>query len=211
VHERCAALLLREARRQETARAVLDRLCPLDRWRPFGEPVLCGAASYGLLVAPDIDIEVFGEMDAGAGFSIVAEWAAADMAVRRVLFINAVGEEDAGLGWDVHYHHQGVVWHIQMWLLPPDYGGPRSCDLALAMDRVLDDHSRCAILRIKEHLVGQQSPYRSIDVYRAVLDYGVGDGHDYQRWAMSHSTTGLIAWRPSPGRDGSHLVRRGDP
>jgi hypothetical protein len=197
-------------RRQETARTILDRLSPLERWRPFGEPVLCGAVSYGLLVAPDIDIEVFGRMDAGAGFSIVADWAA-KMAVRRALFLNAMGEEDAGLGWDVQYRHRGEVWHIQMWLLPPDYSGPRSCDLAPAMNHALNNHSRCAILRIKEYLVSQRSPYRSIDVYRAVLDYGVSNAHDYRRWAISHSTTGLITWRPSRGPHNSHPIRGGDP
>jgi len=209
--ESCAMVLLREARRQETARQIMEALSPFERWRPFGLPLLCGAASYGLLVAPDIDIEVFGEMDAAAGFSIVAAWAAADTAVRRVLFINAVGEQDAGLGWDVQYTCQGQVWHIQMWLLPPEYSGPRSSDLTPAMSEALDASSRCAILRIKEHLVGQRRPYRSVDVYRAVLDHGISSAEEYQRWAVTHSTEGLIAWRPSPGRGGSHLVRSGDP
>jgi hypothetical protein len=98
-----------------------------------------------------------------------------------------------------------------MWLLPPEYSGPRSSDLIPAIRKALDVSSRCAILRIKEHLVGQRRPYRSIDVYRAVLDYGISSAEEYQRWAVSHSTEGLIGWRPSPGRGGSHLVRSGDP
>jgi hypothetical protein len=200
----CTAVLLREARRQEKARDILRLLSPLERWRPYGTPALCGAMSYGLLVAPDIDIEVFGEMDASAGFSIVAGWLAADLAVRRVLFINAVGEEDAGYGWDVQFAHRSDMWHVQMWLLPSGYDGPRSCDLVPAMIQALDDTSRCPVLRIKEYLVGQHKWYRSIDVYRAVLDFGIGNGRDYEQWALSHSSTGLIAWRPGQVGGGPH-------
>lgn len=146
----------------------------------------------------------------------MAGWLAADLAVRKVLFINAVGEEDAGYGWDVQFTHRGEMWHVQMWLLPSGYDGPRSSDLAPAMNQALDDTSRCAILRIKEYLIGQRKWYRSIDVYRAVLDFGIDNGRDYEKWAPSHSSARLIAWRPGlvrgrPHGRCSHPVGSDDP
>lgn len=125
--------------------------------------------SYGLLVAPDIDIEIFGDLRVDAGFSLVAEWAR-DPAVDRVLFVNAVGAPDAGLGWE---------------LVAPMRAAPRS-------------DTRARILHIKEALMKHKTGYRSIDVYRAVLDHGVNDVEEYDQWCRSHSSTGLINWRPVP-------------
>ncbi|NUR97010.1 MAG: hypothetical protein HOV67_17355 [Kribbellaceae bacterium] len=190
-----ASVLERQDARQVQARAVLDTLQPLPRWEEFGEPRLCGAMSYGLLVAPDIDIEVFGDLRVDAGFSLVAEWAR-DPAVDRVLFINAVGEPDAGLGWELHYRLDGVRWAVQMWLLPADYDGPRSADLVAPLRAALCRSTRALILRIKEALVQHEAEYRSIDVYRAVIDHGVNDVEEYDQWCRSYSSTGLVNWRP---------------
>lgn len=190
-------LLDRQDARQNRARAVLDILRPLQRWEQFGEPMLCGAMSYGLLVAPDIDVEIFGELRVDSGFSLVSEWAQ-DPAVERVLFINAVGEPDAGLGWELHYRFEGERWSVQMWLLAADYDGPRSADLVAPMRAALGPGTRARILRIKEALVAREDAYRSIDIYRSVLDYGVNDIEEYDRWCRSYSSTGMINWRPSP-------------
>ncbi|MEU2021883.1 hypothetical protein ABZ565_06925 [Streptomyces sp. NPDC016469] len=196
-HERDAAVLARQAARQKQALGVLDALRPLQRWERFGEPRLCGAMAYGLLVAPDIDIEVFGELHVDAGFSLVSEWAR-DPAVERLLFINAVGEPDAGLGWELQYRYEGERWAVQMWLLAADYDGPRSADLVAPMRAALRTTTQARILRIKEALVGRGEEYRSIDVYRSVLDGGVNDVEEYARWCRSYSSTGMINWRPSP-------------
>jgi hypothetical protein len=194
-----AAVLDRQDARQKKARAVLAALQPLERWERFGKPRLCGAMSYGLLVAPDIDIEIFGDLRVNAGFSLVSDWAR-DPAVDRALFINAVGAPDGGLGWELRYWLEDVGWTVQMWLLPHDYGGPRSADLVAPMRTVLRSNTRRRILHIKEALVARKDEYRSIDVYRSVLDDGVNDVEEYDRWRRSHSSTGLLDWSPAPRR-----------
>ncbi|MFF0201832.1 hypothetical protein [Streptomyces sp. NPDC005017] len=191
--------LQRQDARQEQARSVMNALQPLQLWEQFGVPKLCGAMSYGLLVAPDIDIEIYGSLRVDTGFSLVSEWAQ-DPAVDRVLFLNAVNEPDAGLGWEVRYRVGGVPWTVQMWLLPADYDGPRSADLVEPMRAALSSQTCSAILRIKESLVASGTEYRSIDVYRAVLDDGINDVEEYDRWCRSYSSTGLLNWRPVPRR-----------
>lgn len=194
-----AALLQRQNVRQEKARAVMNSLQPLKRWETFGQPRLCGAMPCGLLVAPDIDIEIYGDLRVDSGFSLMSEWAR-DPAVDRILFINAVGETDAGLGWELRFRLGGVPWRVQMWLLPADYEGPRSADLVEPMLAALRSESRCSILRIKEGLLARKTEYRSIDVYRSVLDFGVKDVEEYDEWCQSYSSTGLLGWSPLPSR-----------
>jgi len=191
-----AALLAREAARRRQARRVLAKLDVLDRWAAVGDVHVCGAMAYRLLVARDIDIEIFGPMDIGVGFDVAAQLAQC-AGVRKVTYINAIAEEDAGLGWEAVYIGRDGPWQIQMWLLPVDYPGPRSCDLATVMRARLGTAERCAILRIKEGLLATDTPYRSIDVYRAALDDGVRTVEEYRRWTVAGSSTGLLSWRPS--------------
>ncbi|MHB0956880.1 MAG: hypothetical protein ACYC0X_13160 [Pirellulaceae bacterium] len=49
-------LLERAARTRRQAQAILDDLGLLEKWRRFGRPVLVGAVSFDLAVAPDIDM-----------------------------------------------------------------------------------------------------------------------------------------------------------
>jgi hypothetical protein len=200
-----SAVLDRQADRHQRASELLADLDIVDRWRRVGQPYLCGAYAYGLLVALDVDIEIFGPLDVEAGFAVVAG-IASRASVRKVTYINAVGDEDAGLGWEIACADRtGVRWKVQIWLLPDDYAGPRSADLVAPMRARLDTATRCSILRIKEHLVATATAYRSIDVYRAVLDHGVAAPGEYGRWTRRHASTGLIAWSPNSG-DQLHLV-----
>jgi hypothetical protein len=191
------ALLARQSERHQRATRLLEGLQVLDRWWHHGTPHLCGAYAHRLLVAPDIDIEIHGRPDIQAGFAVAAGIASCT-GVRKVTFINALEDEDAGLGWEaVCADHADAWWKVQMWLLPPDYTGPRSVDLLVPLRQRLEAPTRCSILRIKERLLETATPYRSIDIYRAVLDHGVTSPEEYARWVRQHASTGLISWLPA--------------
>lgn len=194
---RQAALLERAAVRQRDAQRIAAALGIEAGWAPFGDVHLVGAAAYGLIVALDIDYEIFGVMTPDAGFDQCARWAR-DPHVSKIKYVNAVAAEDAGLGWQVTYRDGGTDWNLQMWLLPSDYAGPRAADLVTAIHTRLDTAAREAILSIKERLVGSGTAYRSIDVYRAALDDGIDTPEQYEAWAAEHTTTGLLDWRPRP-------------
>lgn len=198
-------LLRRQARRQRDAHALLNRLGVVRRWEEFGTPVLCGAVSYGLMVALDIDVEIYGEPRVDVGFALVSAWAE-DSAVRKVSFINDLDGPDGGLGWALHYCHGDAWWRVEVWLLPNDYDGPRSADLVVPMRLALDARARCAVLRIKEALVRDGTAYRSIDIYRAVLDHGIMNVTDYLSWCAVNESEGLLPWRPAPRRPGTGVV-----
>jgi hypothetical protein len=190
-------LLERQARRQAAAHRLLDELELLERWRAHGRPVLCGSVAYGLVVAPDIDLEVLGPPDIDAGFALVGRWAR-DPRVRRVRFTNELDGLNAGLYWQLRVRHQSELWKVDMWMFGPDHPGPRSGDLVEPLRQALDARSRCAILRIKEEALADRGPgaYRSIDVYRAVVDDGVTGLAEFDTWRASHACDGLVRWRP---------------
>ncbi len=195
-----ADVLRRGERRQAEAQRVLNRLDLFRRWSEYGCPVLVGAVAYGLVVAPDIDMEIYCEQpQVEDGFAIVSQLAL-DPAVWKVSFSNELEGPDRGLYWQLRYRdpesEAREVWKIDMWLLEEGHPGPRSADLVEPMREALTPETRAAILWIKEAMLGCESVH-GIDVYRAVLDGGVRTPEEFEEWFAAHGPLGLTTWRPS--------------
>lgn len=190
-------LLRRAALRKRAADAILSRLQLIERWAQVGEPTLVGAAAYGLLVAPDIDIEIYCDEPAvDPGFAIVSELAR-EPEVWKVRFSNELDAADHGLYWQLRYRaHAAEIWKIDMWLLGHDHPGPRSADLVEPMRRALTEETTRAILVIKEALFGEPDVH-SIEVYEAVLDCGVRTPDGFRAWRSQRPPGGLTLWRPT--------------
>ena len=193
----------RAASRMQVAYDVLDRLQLLERWRPFGNPILVGAVAYELVVAPDIDIEIFcDEPRIEDGFTVLRA-CALQPGTRRARFANLLDGPDQGLYWQVRYRHaSGQEWNVDMWSMRHDHPGPTSASLVEPMKRALTDETRRAILEIKEGLLLDPAvPCPSIHIYRAVLDAGVRTLDGFQAWLADNRVDGLIDWKPnSPGK-----------
>lgn len=88
-------LLERAARTRQQAKAIVDDLGLLEKWRRFGRPVLVGAVSFDLAVAPDIDMEVYcPELRIEHGFQVLAE-CALNPRVMAAQFLNALSSPDS--------------------------------------------------------------------------------------------------------------------
>jgi hypothetical protein len=190
-------LLRRQQVRQRAAREILGRLRLLDSWAEAGVPKLVGAAAYGLMVAPDIDIEIFCDVPTvDPGFAIVSELAR-EPSIWKVRFSNELDRPDRGLYWQLRYRADDAeVWKVDMWLLGHDHPGPRSVDLVEPMKRALTDETRAAILEIKEALFGQPGVH-SIEIYEAVLEDGVRSATEFSAWRTRREPSGLTSWRPT--------------
>jgi hypothetical protein len=66
---------------------------------------------------------------------------------------------------------------------------------------VLTDDARETILVLKESLAGDPD-YRAMDVYRAVLEAGVGTPEELRSWRATHGSTELVRWDPASARSG---------
>jgi len=196
-------VLRRGAERLAAARRVIERLDLLGRWAAYGRPVVVGSVAYGLVVEPDVDLEIFCPRPrVEDGFAVVSQLAL-EPGVWKVRFSNELEGPDPGLYWQLRYRETasssgvaGEGWKIDTWLLADDYAGPRSSDLIEPMRMALTPETRAAILRIKEAYFDREE-LRGIDVYRAVLDGGVRTLEEYDRWIAAHGPAGLTNWRPS--------------
>jgi len=187
--------------RQQTAAEILAELDLERRWSQFARPALVGAMSYGLMVAPDIDMEIFhdSEPPIDEAFAVMAACAKHHM-VRKVRFSNHLDGADEGIYWQLRVAAGDEDWKIDMWLLHEVHPGPLSSSLTEPMRAALTDETRRAILTIKHAEAHKPKHCGSIHVYRAVLQDGVRTPEEFGRWQESNDTTTLTNWLPSPGR-----------
>jgi hypothetical protein len=195
-------ILARAAARQRDATRVLVGLELLARLRAVGEPVLVGAYAYELMVAPDIDIEVFARNpSAHEGLAALAPLVDVP-GVTHLSFSNHLSDADQGLYFRLRYQEPGGPdWKVDCWLLPSDHPGPLSRNLVGPMRSALSADQRQTILTLKEALweardVFPPAERHSIDVYRAVLDDGVRTLDEFLAWRGRVPGDGLTAWRP---------------
>ncbi len=191
-------ILERAARTRQQAQAILSDLGLLEKWRRFGRPVLVGAVSFDLAVAPDIDMEVYcPELRIEHGFQVLGE-CALNPRVIAAQFLNALSSPDKALYWQLRYRtDDGTEWKIDMWSAPDDYDLPRGEDFVRPMRDSLTDETRQAILALKEaRAEGRLPAFLSIDLYRAVLDGGVRTVSDMQQWLQSNQVGVLTDWKP---------------
>jgi hypothetical protein len=188
----------RAAKKRQVAQAILEDLGLLEKWRRFGRPVLVGALSFDLVVASDIDMEVYcPDLRIEHGFQVLTE-CALHPRVTAAQFLNCLSTPDQALYWQLRYRaDDGEEWKVDMWSAPEDYALPRGEHFVQPMRDALDPTTRKAILTLKEaRAEGKLPAIISIDFYRAVLDGGVRDVEQFRQWLQSNETGVLTDWKP---------------
>lgn len=183
--------------RRERAQNIIRELGLIERWSRFGNPVVVGAVRYGLVVARDIDMEIYTDVPhIGDGFAVLSE-VAHMTGVRQVTFMNELDGPDMGLYWQIRYRdNHGDEWKVDNWLVAHDHPDAHWCErFAEALENTLSDESRRRILTIKESLDGETG-IRGIDVYRAVMEGGVGTVTEFRQWFETNKWDGMCKWLP---------------
>ncbi|MHB0855945.1 MAG: hypothetical protein ACYC5M_00070 [Anaerolineae bacterium] len=190
-------LLERAEQLRQRALALLDHLKLFKRWAPYGQPELVGAVATGLVLAPDIDMEIYADCPRIAdGFAVMAGLAQLP-GVLKVRYANELAGPDQGLYWGLHVRDgEDTLWKVDAWLVGHDHPNAHWAKaLAEGMQRTLTDETRRAILSIKAALSGD-SRARGVDIYRAVLEGGVRDPQAYLDWLSAHPPEVIVSWRP---------------
>ena len=97
-------ILKRAEERRQRAFAIVEDLGLLGRWGAYGRPVIVGAMAYGLVYAPDIDMEVYcPELRIEHGFDVLGGCASSSSRVTGTLFRNRLHDPDCALYWRLTY------------------------------------------------------------------------------------------------------------
>ncbi len=184
--------------RQQIAEYILHELDLVNQWNRFGTCHLVGAVAYRLVVAPDIDMEIFcHEPKIEDGFEIIRACALYPK-VTWTRFWNALGPPHHGLYWQVRYNYEGEEWKIDMWSVADSYSEPCGTHLTEPMNRALTPESRETILSLKEAIFTNDTlDCPSIQIYRAVLDSDVRTLDELKEWLPRNPLTGVVTdWKP---------------
>ncbi|WP_438489405.1 hypothetical protein [Streptomyces sp. S186] len=186
-------LFQRQALLQAEADEVVDDLGLERRLAGLGTEVRVGSSALGLMVRRDIDITVVcGALDEAMKEAVagVGGGLAVHERVRQVCFRDDTGHWNTdprysdGLYLGVEYRRvDGAVWTLDIWFVDEPERQPDLAHVRTLTPR-LNDEFRGAILRIKEALAGRPDGrgVAGYDVYRAVLDHGVGTVEGFDAW-----------------------------
>ena len=195
-------LISRARTRQRIAEHILQELELLERWNRVGDCRIVGSVAHHLVVAPDIDLEVWcPEPRIGDGFDILHA-CAQHPNVTKARFWNALGPPHYGLYWQLRYDHEGEEWKIDTWSMAYSYSEPCGTHLVEPMRAALTDDTRRSILQLKETVFRDPAlEVPSIQIYRAVLDDGVRTFGELKAWLPANKLVGAVTdWLPRKGR-----------
>ena len=181
---------------QQQASTLLHDLKLMDILRVAGQPKIAGSAELGLMVWPDIDLEVVSpeQPELSLALDIVRRL----MLEANVRKLNIVDERQTSnpdipkgiyIGPDVKYGE--IEWQVDIWIISRDEVMKRNhfVDRIKAM---LDDANRSTILQIKQ-VVAASDKYHggisSVDIYTAVLDQGVSDMAGFESYLQHTGRT----------------------
>lgn len=175
-------LLERQGWLQTRAADAIDRLNLTDILSDAGRPVVVGSAELGLMVWPDLDIEVVSPEPPAIGPILrVLERLITDAGMTKVSFGDTRNDANPQvpkgfyLGPDVEI--DGMMWQVDIWFMDEANHQHRR-QLVESIQSRLDDQAIQAILAIKQVAAASDLYHRgvsSVDIYQAVLDHDVVD------------------------------------
>lgn len=181
---------------QQQASKLLHDLHLMDILQLAGQPKLVGSADMGLMVWPDIDLEVVspGRPDLPRALDIVRRL----MLEARVSKLNIVDERQTTnpdiprgiyIGPDVI--HGDVTWQVDIWIINRDEAS-KGHQFVNGITAMLNNANRSTILQLKQTIAASDKYHRgisSVDIYTAVLDQGVTDMAGFETYLQQTGRT----------------------
>ena len=196
VHERAA----RAEGRLRAAYGIVRELDLLERWGKYGEVVIVGSVGIGVVVPPDIDLEIHSDEPRVAdGFAVMAALAELPKA-RRITYLDARDRHEQGQYWKLEYElTSDETWTIDMWVFERASTVASGAALTAVLREALTPETRDRILAIKEEAEGLGERARGYWLYQAVLDAGVNNYAEYREWLGDRNIYERTLWMPRRG------------
>ncbi len=179
----------RQAELQEQVKNVMSQLGIEEILRLVGDVRVVGSAEIGLMVWPDIDIEVLcdGRPELASVLKVVERF----MEQVGVTKVNLADHRDSVdenlpkgiyLGPDILFN--SVKWQMDIWFINRGEAEQRR-ELVQSIVAKLNNDNRQVILRLKQKVAASDKYHRgvsSVDLYTAVLDENVRDLAGFERY-----------------------------
>jgi hypothetical protein len=181
--------------RLRVAQELLRELDLIERWSRYGDVTIVGSVGIGLVVEPDIDLEIRSDEPRVAdGFAVMGALAELPR-VRRITYLDARDRHEQGQYWKLEYElTDEITWTVDMWVFGPGVlgGGP----LTAALREVLTPARREVILVVKEEAasLGERAP--GYWLYQAVLEGGVRSYGEFRDWLGDRNIYERTGWFP---------------
>ena len=193
-------LLFNAKKLQNQASRVIKELLLKERWGKIGKVNFSGSFTFGLMINPNIDMEIYTDNpNPKSGFKIISE-IAQTVGVKRIKYVNQMEDEiDPGLYYCVQYiDKNSLMWSIDSWLISTNHPFAHHTEkFANAMNKRLNDEIRIKILRIKNDIYEHaETKIRSIDIYKAILRDGIENYGEFFEWFKKNPPRKLENWLP---------------
>lgn len=171
----------------------------MARWSVYGDPVVVGSVALGLVVRPDIDLEIYADSPrTWDGFTIITDLAELPK-LRAVRYKDNRDRREAGLYWKLEYELTAdQLWTVDMWLFDRSRRAASASPMIEPVLAALTDEKRDTILAIKEEAAALGSRAHGHWLYRAVLNEGVRSFAAYQAWIGDQDVWERTSWQPKP-------------
>jgi hypothetical protein len=156
---------------------------------------IVGSVGIGVVVAPDIDLEIHSDDPQVAdGFTVMGPLAELPKS-RRITYLDARDRHERGQYWKLEYElTPDETWTIDMWVL--ERGASSGAPLTAALRDALTPELRDRVLAIKEEAVAIGERAYGYWLYQAVLDAGVRDFAEYRTWLGDRNIYDRTGWLP---------------
>ncbi len=184
---------------QKQAKALLEHFQIIEKLKPLGEVGLYGSYLYGLMVQPDIDIEVSTDHPDLDDVSTVAQFYIKNERINRVMVTSKyLSRHDGtpgrppGIYLGISPYWEGREWNLDIWIMPPQNKLDQE-NFPSNWHAKLTDKQRESILLLKYNLSQQRrypgtkdGQFLSADIYRAVMNDGVKSIEELDDWRKTH-------------------------
>ena len=183
--------------RLRAAYGIVRELELLERWGKYGEVAIVGSVGIGVVVPPDIDMEIHSDQPRVAdGFAVMAALAELPKA-RRITYLDARDRHEQGQYWKLEYELTAdETWTIDMWVFERASTVASGAALTAALREALTPATRDRILAIKEEAEGLGERARGYWLYQAVLDAGVNNYAEFRAWLGDRNIYERTSWIP---------------
>lgn len=181
-------LLKQQDELQKEGKQLLEKIGLLEFISRFAKPEIVGSMASGLMVWPDIDLELVVDRFNDEDYWETVKFMFYIKEIYHSIYIQDFRKSQnpntpKGLYIGTKIENEGKEWKIDLWFILPHIKGLENMNEWIKGK--LNDENRAIILNIKSELyknIKYTKDFFSIDIYKAVINNGVQDLDGFRKY-----------------------------